>query len=208
MTIFLNNKYSVLYDKLIARARNRKLSGYVERHHIIPRSMGGGSFENIVELTAREHFICHALLVKMTEGDAQYKMVNALMWMCVSSPDHSRYVNSRLYNSARHIVSLMRRDPILDHSRRKKISLSHKALPKKTLTEEWKRRIGESSKGRHHTTEHKQHMSNYKSNFWAKKKELGLEYPTLTCLYCNKSGRGPNMTRYHFSNCKHKEMVV
>lgn len=26
-----------------------------------------------------------------------------------------------------------------------------------------------------------------------------------TCPHCNKTGRGPNMTRYHFDNCKEKE---
>lgn len=27
---------------------------------------------------------------------------------------------------------------------------------------------------------------------------------TVICPYCNKSGSGPNMTRYHFNNCKVK----
>jgi hypothetical protein len=27
----------------------------------------------------------------------------------------------------------------------------------------------------------------------------------LTCPHCNKEGRGPNMKRYHFENCKHKD---
>ena len=27
----------------------------------------------------------------------------------------------------------------------------------------------------------------------------------LTCPHCNKEGRGPNMKRYHFDNCKHKD---
>ena len=52
--------YKLHYDKLVERAKKRKLIGYVERHHIIPRSLG--EKENIVELTAREHFIAHLLL--------------------------------------------------------------------------------------------------------------------------------------------------
>lgn len=41
-------------------------SNYYENHHIIPRSLNGSnSSENLVLLTAREHFICHWLLVKI-----------------------------------------------------------------------------------------------------------------------------------------------
>ncbi len=29
-------------------------------------------------------------------------------------------------------------------------------------------------------------------------------YPKRLCPYCKKTGRGPNMTRYHFENCKEK----
>ena len=28
-----------------------------------------------------------------------------------------------------------------------------------------------------------------------------VNYPNVTCPHCNKSGKGPNMTRYHFNNC-------
>ena len=58
--------YQLHYDKLINRARNRKLEGYIEKHHIKPRCMGGdSSIWNIVSLTAEEHFIAHLLLVKI-----------------------------------------------------------------------------------------------------------------------------------------------
>ena len=62
--------YQKVYDKLVKRAQLRQkanpIEGYKERHHIIPRCMGGlDTKENIVELTAREHFIIHQLLVKV-----------------------------------------------------------------------------------------------------------------------------------------------
>ena len=54
------------YDRLIERARNRVLSGYVERHHVLPRCMGGGNeSSNLVQLTAEEHYVAHQLLHKM-----------------------------------------------------------------------------------------------------------------------------------------------
>jgi len=58
--------YPKLYDNLIERAKHRDLSGYCERHHIVPRSMGGDNNKNnIVELTAREHFLAHWILWKI-----------------------------------------------------------------------------------------------------------------------------------------------
>lgn len=48
-------------------ARNRsKPEGYVERHHEIPKCIGGTDDPfNLVTLTAREHFLAHVLLAKI-----------------------------------------------------------------------------------------------------------------------------------------------
>ena len=59
---FTQNKYYKIYCNLTERAKSRELpkETYIEKHHIIPRSLGGNnSKNNIVSLTAREHFICH-----------------------------------------------------------------------------------------------------------------------------------------------------
>jgi hypothetical protein len=49
--------YQRIHDAIIDRARNRTIFGYVEKHHVIPRCLGGSSESyNLVELTAREHF--------------------------------------------------------------------------------------------------------------------------------------------------------
>lgn len=58
--------YAAHYTRLIERARGRVLPGYKERHHVLPRCMGGGNeAANLVDLTAEEHFVAHQLLVKM-----------------------------------------------------------------------------------------------------------------------------------------------
>lgn len=58
--------YQKIYNKIINRAQNRILEGYVEKHHIIPRCMGGtDDADNLVTLTAREHYVCHQLLTKI-----------------------------------------------------------------------------------------------------------------------------------------------
>ena len=56
------NKYENWYNAITTKAKLRTIDGYKERHHIIPRSLGGpDTKENLVDLTAREHFICHLL---------------------------------------------------------------------------------------------------------------------------------------------------
>lgn len=58
--------YKKHYELLINRGKNRMLSGYVERHHIIPKCMGGtDDVENLVQLTPEEHYLAHQLLIKM-----------------------------------------------------------------------------------------------------------------------------------------------
>lgn len=58
--------YQKHYDLLIERARARVLEGYVEVHHVVPRCIGGGDEkENLVQLTAEEHYAAHQLLHKV-----------------------------------------------------------------------------------------------------------------------------------------------
>lgn len=72
--------YAAHYERLIARARSRSLVGYRERHHVLPRCMGGGNEkENIVELTGREHWFAHKLLIFICPENR--KLVHAAVWM-------------------------------------------------------------------------------------------------------------------------------
>jgi len=58
--------YTNIYENIIAKAKNRKLEGYSELHHIIPKCLGGdNNQDNLISLTAKEHFVCHQLLVKI-----------------------------------------------------------------------------------------------------------------------------------------------
>lgn len=58
--------YQRIYADIIERAKTRVPCGYVERHHIIPRCMGGPDTKgNMVALTPEEHFVAHVLLVKI-----------------------------------------------------------------------------------------------------------------------------------------------
>lgn len=54
------------YALLIARSKDRTLSGPTELHHIVPRCMGGSNHKsNLAALTPEEHFVAHQLLTKM-----------------------------------------------------------------------------------------------------------------------------------------------
>lgn len=60
--------YSRHYFLLCDRAISRTLpdNTYTERHHIMPRCIGGdNSKDNLIRLTAEEHYLAHQLLVKM-----------------------------------------------------------------------------------------------------------------------------------------------
>jgi hypothetical protein len=78
--------YSLHYDNLINNAKERTLEGYKESHHVIPRCLGGtDDKDNLVNLTAREHFIAHLLLWKL--NPTHYGLVKAISIMCVQSPN-------------------------------------------------------------------------------------------------------------------------
>lgn len=100
--MFQDNKYTKTYYAIINSAKNRVIDGYSEVHHIIPRSLGGtDSADNLVRLTSREHYICHALLVRMVaERQHLYKMMSAFNMMHVDA--YGVRYTSRLYQYNKH----------------------------------------------------------------------------------------------------------
>lgn len=77
-----NSKYTNTYCNLMTKAMSRKLLEYCERHHIVPRSIKPEWSKcslNVVELTAREHFVAHLLLTKIFNATPhKHKMIKAL----------------------------------------------------------------------------------------------------------------------------------
>lgn len=80
--------YQKIYDQLVEKAKARgldkkALEGYFEKHHIIPKCLGGSDEkENFVLFTPREHVIAHRLLWKANPENY------SLMWA------YARTVNS------------------------------------------------------------------------------------------------------------------
>lgn len=103
--------YKYIYYSIIEKAKNedkdgKRSIGYFEKHHIKPKSLGGLNDEsNLVKLTAREHFICHWLLVKIYQKGSieRNKMLYAL-WRMQKGNDSSHkehYINARAYEKLR-----------------------------------------------------------------------------------------------------------
>ena len=98
----LGMNYFRIYSRIIENRKSNPADNYTEEHHIIPRSIGGSdSKDNLIRLTAREHFICHWLLVKMYRHDKRiyYKMLTAFNMMCnANNLAQHRYIScSRIF---------------------------------------------------------------------------------------------------------------
>jgi hypothetical protein len=86
--------YREIYNNLVRRGQGRILEGYSEKHHIVPRCLGGTDEEtNLVSLTPEEHYLCHLLLVKIHPNDI--RLVRAAMFMVSSNREQQR--NNKAY---------------------------------------------------------------------------------------------------------------
>lgn len=94
------------YCNLIRKAENRTPpEGYTEKHHIFPKSIYGKN-RRIAVLTAREHYIAHALLEKIyikrygLNDRKSIKMIYAFSFMNKHT-NKNNYYNSYLYEGTR-----------------------------------------------------------------------------------------------------------
>lgn len=95
--------YKKIYHSLINfRKLNYPNSKYVEKHHILPKSMGGkNSKKNIVTLTAREHYIAHLLLARFNKCRQTICALHNMQRRPSKYSDRSIIKTSRLYNWVR-----------------------------------------------------------------------------------------------------------
>jgi len=149
--IFIDNKYTCIYFRIVNRARTRRLNGYQERHHVIPRSLGGSNeSDNLVNLTAKEHYIVHLLLPMMViTAEHRQKMWRALFCMSkLQSLNHRRHTgSSRFYEKARNntdfgIGNRGRTQPTDERQRRAQSLKGH------ATSAETRSKIGDANRGR------------------------------------------------------------
>lgn len=115
--MFTPNKYTKIYFQIIHKRKVKQVIDinsdiYFEIHHIIPRSLSGdNSKNNLVRLTAREHFICHYLLTKMIfEKQDLLKMLYAFNMMRTipkQMKNGRTHNNSVLYETNKKKISLL-----------------------------------------------------------------------------------------------------
>jgi hypothetical protein len=158
---FVENKYSKWYNNLIHKAQLRgSIQGYKETHHIIPRSFGGDNIKsNVVQLTAREHYIAHALLWKMKfEGIYGSKMAFAFntfinkMTTKERGVNHTYTISSRMYETFRKHYSQMLKEKYAKEGGtwvgRKHSEESKKIIGEKSRLKEFKRGVDHPSWGK------------------------------------------------------------
>jgi hypothetical protein len=194
--MYLQNKYTTWYHNIITKANQRvNQSGYFEKHHIVPKSLGGSNDKsNLVNLTPKEHFICHMLLPKMTEGNSKSKMIRAA-WMIATMGN--KYQNRIKIKSKKYCLL---KEEWVKHNKGIPKTKEHKAkLGKYVRTDEHKEAISKMRKSQigKHTHSNK---TLKKMSAW----QVGIPKPKVTCEHCGKEASLMNYRKWHGSACKFK----
>jgi hypothetical protein len=221
----LMNKYEKWYNNIVQNAQTRVIDCYTERHHIIPRSLGGGDeSSNLVDLTAKEHFICHWLLVKMHTGNTRNKMINALYMMQGKSSHQKRYtskITGRIYEHLRKEYSeYIRKQNTgnqINDEQREKIRQSKLGKKRAPFSEEWLANIKAARQGERNGMYGKTHSeetrAKQRSKAIGRKQSAetvqkkadairGSKREKLLCPHCNNLISVNTYPRWHGDRCK------
>jgi hypothetical protein len=213
--------YNLIYKNLILKAKNRTLEGYKERHHIIPKCVGGANTkDNLVELTAREHFIAHKLLCKIYPTNN--KIFYALYAMAfLENKNQYRYkISSRDYeylkteNSKNKSIDLKGR-VFSEESKQKMSKAKQGSIPWNKgltgyrkgihLTEEHKLKIRKANSGKIRTEETKKKLSESKTGILHPKYGTHISDAHRTAVIKSNSNRIINdSTRQKMSEARKK----
>jgi hypothetical protein len=227
--------YLNIYNLIILKAQKRIKNNddYYEKHHILPKCIGGNNLkENLVYLTAKEHFICHHLLFKIYGGS---KLANAWYAMCrIGKGQEKRNINSRLFKNAKETRSRILSDQSIGnknhfygktHSAETKLKISLANKNRKKSEEEvynWVKKVASKSKSKEHRSKIGRYGLTMIQNIHTKEiKRVPLDliggiYDTnewvnprkITpeqkhkCLYCEVITTKSNLKRWHNENCK------
>jgi len=148
--------YQKIYENLTAKDM---IADYTEKHHIIPRCMGGSNdHRNLVRLTPEAHYVAHQLLVKIYPD-------NALLIYAANMMTCGRNTNkSYSWIRRKHAVSM--RDANLG----KTLSIKIRAKMKAAMTPERRKRLSDSKKGKGNPMYRKTHTAETRAKISAAKK--------------------------------------
>lgn len=156
--------YKGHYSRLIERARTRALLCYSERHHVIPKCIGGtNDRHNVVFLTPEEHYVAHQLLVKIYPGN------HRLLWAAVAMTNKTKSMsrNNKLYGWLRRQLadrmSIRHTGRKVSDESRLKMSASRLGVKRGPHSAEHRRKMSIAAKGKPKSPEHCAAMSASKS---------------------------------------------
>lgn len=217
--MFIQNKYLFHYFKLVEeRTKTPLTEGLIETHHIIPKSIGGSNKpENLVKLTAREHYIAHKLLIKITSGISREKMIHALWGMsnrCINDPKHN-YLTSKRYEYARklflEIAGSSTRGKTYEEIYGNEKANQLKRNRAENLTKNRKGKTWEQIFGKDKAEWMRQRVSSGsekrkgkslsdETKLKIKSSSIGKIYPKICCPVCNKEVGSNNYKRHYASH--------
>lgn len=105
--------YQVIYLRFIEDRRRREAAlvaagDYSERHHIVPKSIGGtDARSNLISLSARDHYFAHCCLAKI-HGGKMWSALFAVGAMQKGDPSARYFVRGRMVAAARRMAALQR----------------------------------------------------------------------------------------------------
>lgn len=211
MNYDVNSHHWQRYKRFIASRQTS--DGYVERHHIYPRSMfpqKANDADNIIALTAREHFLAHWMLHKAFGG----QMSQAFMFMQAGGDKRYWKLNSRSYELLREsfaqAMSVTKTGKPMSEITRQRMSQARIGLP---LSEAHRKAIGSGNTGRIVTDETRQRISEVKTGkalppFSAEHRaKLTGPKQKAVCYCCGKEVAVNLINRWHNANCKQKAEV-
>lgn len=203
----IKSKYSRWYFSIIrstlSKNRSRK-QGYFESHHIVPSSLSKKlkkDKNNLVLLTAREHFIVHACLEKMGLTDAvRTSMLRAFIHM-KASPYGERYT-SKLYEYAKirfaNYIGNLKRGVKLPDERRERMRiymLENNPFRGKKHSSESIEKMRKSHKGKVITEEHRNKISQTMKGRLSPNK--GNKYSEESRMKLSNAFKGKTLTKEH-----------
>ena len=109
--------YRKIYISIIVKAKNRELdkNEYYEKHHVLPRSLFPNWIkrkENIVFLTAREHYFCHQLLTKIYPCKKMYFALWQMSMKIYNKKQYNFNISSREYERNKKMIWSLSKKPL------------------------------------------------------------------------------------------------
>jgi hypothetical protein len=148
--------YVKLYENLIEKWRHETIEDgvYSEKHHIIPRCLGGSDEEeNLILLPARVHYVAHEILafIYPDNQDIIYAVIAMSMHSESTEGRKDIRIPSRLFAYFRERAAEFQRGKIISEESRHKMSLAKLGKPQKKKAETGKH-ISEGKKGKPYGT--------------------------------------------------------